>query len=329
MAVVRLPSQREFTCLPGSTILDSARQQGVVLEYSCKTGRCGICKAMAFGSTTVVRNEESALSQADVDAGYILTCCRSALSDVALDAADLSQFSHLKTKTTPCRVDSLRYLAEDVVEVVLRLPPNGQFLYLPGQYVDIIGKQGIRRSYSIANAPRPDGKLEFQIRRVPQGVFSQYWFEEVQANDLLRLEGPLGTFALRDSSASNIIFLATGTGIAPVKAMYEQLASSRETYAGKKVLIYWGGRKASDIYWAPGLPDMSLSFSPLLSQEDPGWLGRMGYVQDALVDDKIELADSVVYACGSDTMITSAKTRLLSLGLPRNNFYSDAFVSSN
>lgn len=329
MAVVRLLNNKEFLCAPGSTILDSARLHDAVLEYSCKTGRCGVCKAIAVGETAVVKYDELVLSTSEAEQGYILTCCRTALSDVELGVEDLSQFAGLKVKTLPCRVDSLRYIAGDVLEVILRLPPNTSFEYLPGQYIDVISKEGIRRSYSIANAPRDDGKIELQIRRVPQGVMSKYWFEDVQVNDLLRFEGPQGTFALRGKDVKNIVFLATGTGIAPVKAMFESISKAVEKFAHINIWIYWGGRFSSDIYWEPSLPNVLLSFVPVLSRVSEGWVGRSGYVQDALVADGVELADSVVYACGSKEMIGSAKARLIALGLPSGNFYSDAFVSSN
>lgn len=329
MSTVTLSNQKTFVCEPGVTLLDSARKHGVVLEYSCSSGRCGICKAHSSGETEVIHHDESILLAAEVEAGYILTCCRTALGDVRLDIEDLSQFADFKSKTLPCRVDSHKRLADDVVEVVLRLPPKDPLKYLPGQYVDIIGKSGVRRSYSVANAPREDGRLELQIRQVDGGVMSQYWFEELAANDLLRLEGPKGTFALRNTSPTNLIFLATGTGIAPVKAILEQLKADPELLAGKKVWVYWGGRHAKDIYWKPELGSLPISFMPVLSRPDSGWEGRAGYVQDMLVHDGVNLADAVVYACGSEHMIHSAKEKLVTLGLPHKNFYSDAFVSSN
>ena len=329
MSTVTLSNERTFSCEPGVTLLDSAKKHGVILEYSCRSGRCGVCKAHVVGDTEVIHHDESVLSAEDVESGYILTCCRTALSDVRLNIEDLGLFANLKSKTLPCRVDSFRRLADDVVEVILRLPPKDPLSYLSGQYVDVIGKSGVRRSYSIANTPRQDGKLELQIRRVEGGVMSQYWFEELASNDLLRLEGPQGTFALRNTTPTNLVFLATGTGIAPVKAILEQLKADPELVAGKKVWVYWGGRHAQDIYWTPELGSLPIAFMPVLSRPDSGWEGRTGYVQDVLVHDGIDLADAVVYACGSEHMIHSAKEKLLAFGLPHKNFYSDAFVSSN
>jgi len=157
---------------------------------------------------------------------------------------------------------------------------------------------------------------------------SQYWFEEAQSNDLLRLEGPLGTFNLRNTQANNVIFLATGTGIAPVKAMLEYLSKSPERAVGKQLHVYWGGRKEKDIYWQPIFENLIIKFTPVLSRADSNYSGRTGYVQQALLEDQVDLRDAVVYACGSDSMICSARDQLTAAGLAAKNFYSDAFLSS-
>ncbi len=158
---------------------------------------------------------------------------------------------------------------------------------------------------------------------------SQYWFGEIAINDLLRIEGPLGTFALRNTSVTNLVFLATGTGIAPVKAILEQLKSNPEQVANKKIWIYWGGRRTTDFYWQPELDILPVTFVQVLSRPNDSWDGRIGYIQNAVEDDGILMTDAVVYACGSELMIHSAKEKLIALGLPQKNFYSDAFVSSN
>lgn len=329
MPTVTLSNGKKFESEPDRTLLESAKSQGIVLEYSCRTGRCGVCKTAVLHGRTEALHEEQALNEEERASGKILTCCRSALDDVELDIEDLGRLAEIQVKTIPCRIDSIERLAEDVLRVVLRTPPNNTLSYLAGQYVDVIGREGIRRSYSIASAPRQDGKLELQIRKVAAGVMSQYWFNEAKSNDLLRLEGPLGTFSLHNSQVENIVFLATGTGIAPVKAMLEQLASGDGLAAGKKIHIYWGGRTADDIYWQPDLNGLDFEFTPVLSRAGKSWSGRHGYVQQCVIDDLVDLRGAIVYACGSSAMINSARERLLAAGLPYKNFYSDAFVSSS
>lgn len=308
--------------------MESARQQGIALEHSCRTGRCGVCKAKLISGETDVLQAEGSLTEEDEADGLILTCCRAATTDIQLDVEDLGELGSIQIITLPCRVDSLQYLSDDVVEIVLRTPPASRLEYLPGQYVDMIGKDGLRRSYSIANAPREDGKITLQIRKVEQGEMSQYWFEEAKANDLLRMEGPLGTFCLRKNNASQLILLATGTGIAPVKAMLERLAVAPEANTYSHIHLYWGGRTEKDIYWRPWFESLPLTFTPVLSRT-PDWQGRKGYVQQAVIDDGHNLSDAVVYACGSEAMIHSAHKQLVASGLNNKQFYSDAFVSSN
>jgi CDP-4-dehydro-6-deoxyglucose reductase len=214
------------------------------------------------------------------------------------------------------------------MRVILRLPPNTGFKYVAGQYIDVIGKGAVRRSYSVANAQCNDSRIELQIRKIDGGVMSQYWFCEAKNNDLLRIEGPLGTFSNRLVHAENMIFLATGTGIAPIKAMLEEMAEDHEAICSQSIYIYWGGRKEADIYWEPALSIPNLNFIPVLSQPDSEWNGRTGYVQHALLEDRLDLKNSVVYACGSNEMILDARKMLLEQGLALNKFYSDAFVSS-
>lgn len=328
MPTVKLANTTTFDCQPEQTLLGAARAQGIALEHSCRTGRCGVCKAQVLNGTTNAIKVEESLSVEEQAAGFILTCCRTAVTEVSLDIEGLGELGNIQTKTLPCRIDSLSRLTDDVIEVTLRTPPTSHLAYLPGQYIDVIGKDGLRRSYSIANAPRDDGKLTLQIRKVPNGEMSRYWFDEAKANDLLRLEGPLGTFCLRPSQVSQLVLLATGTGIAPIRAMLEQLATNPAANTYRQIHVYWGGRTEKDLYWTPDYPVLPLRFVPVLSRS-PDSAGAKGYVQDVALADGIDLQDAIVYACGSESMIASAKSKFVTVGLNPKNFHSDAFVSSN
>jgi CDP-4-dehydro-6-deoxyglucose reductase len=316
---VILNNGKSFNLNQGENLLHAALQQGLVLEHSCKTGRCGVCKTkVIIGETTVLQNEES-LSEQEQQDGLILTCCRTAITDVSLDIEDLGFLAGIETKTLPCRIDALDKLSGDVVQVTLRLPPNQPLRFLAGQYIDLIAN-GIRRSYSIANAPRDDNKLVLEVRQVEKGQMSDYLFHTAKVNDLLRIEGPLGTFCLRETTKTPL-FVATGTGIAPIKAMIESLSSNQS------ITVYWGGRVAEDIYWK-AIPK-NVTLIPVLSRADDAWQGMRGYVQNAVLADYSDLSDFVVYACGSEAMIRDAKIKFIQAGLSENSFYSDAFVSSS
>lgn len=329
MSTVTLSNGRVFAADPATSILDAARAQGIVLEYSCRTGRCGICKApVRSGDTIVLRPEDEGLTSAEIAQDLILTCCRAARGDVVLDVESLDRLAGIAIKTVPARIVSIDRAAPDIVKVSLRTPPASPLRFLAGQYVDVIAA-GVRRSYSLANAPRADGLLELIIRRYPGGVLSAFWFETAKPNDLVRIEGPFGTFFLREEGPTDIVFLATGTGIAPVKALLEELAADPARAARHRLHVFWGNRERENFFWDPVDLGLDVGFHHLLSGPSTGWSGKRGYVQDAAIRWGIDPQDSVVYACGSNAMIASARQALLALGLPATRFFSDAFVSSN
>lgn len=328
MPTITLNTGRSFVADAAVTILDAARYAGVTLEYSCRTGRCGICKAaVVSGPTQVLRPEES-LNETERSDDVILTCCRAAAGDVVLDIEPLDRLAGFEIKTMPSRIVSIDRLAPDIVRVMLKTPPTSPMRFLPGQYIDVIA-DGVRRSYSLANAPRADGLLELIVKRYPGGHLSRYWFEQAQPNDLLRIEGPFGTFFLRDNGPTNIVFLATGTGIAPVKALLEELAADPARAARHRLRVFWGNREADSFCWDPVGLGLDVGFHHLLSGDRADWTGQRGYVQQAAMKDGIDPDNSVVYACGSSAMIASARAALLEHGLPAKRFFSDAFVSSN
>jgi CDP-4-dehydro-6-deoxyglucose reductase len=329
MAMVTLTSGKAFESDQGVSILDAAAQAKITFPHSCKTGRCSTCKCKVVSGETKVLVTELGITETEKSEGWILSCARSAITDVVLEVEDLGDVVIPVAKTQACRISSLEKLASDVIKVVLRLPPNVALDFIPGQYVDVIGPGGIRRSYSLANAPKADNTLEFHIRAVENGAMSQYWFNQSAVNDLLRLHGPQGTFFLRDIANCDLIFLATGTGIAPVKAMLETLPSFPADQQPQSITVLWGARHEHDLYFdVASLPGIK-KYIPVLSRAEVTWQGERGYVQDALLRQIPDLRNAVVYACGSDSMIHSAKSTLAAAGLPSHHFYSDAFVCSS
>jgi len=329
MTNVVLLNGTHFTCKPSVSILDNALANGVSLEHSCKTGQCGVCASRVLAGHTEVLKSEISLNTQQREQGFVLTCCRAATTDLQLDTEDLPELQGLTVKTCPARIDSLEHLNSSVIRVVLRTPPNNGMQFLPGQYISLIGPNSLRRSYSVANAPRDDNKIELHIKQVKGGAFSQYWFEQAKVNDLLRFEGPLGTFFVRSPLPKKLIFMATGTGLAPVKAMLEHLEQYAEANR-PEIHVYWGNRHEADVY--TNLHDLAgpnVHAHLLLSRPGPSWAGRTGYVQQAALEDHSKLDNCAVYACGSISMIESAKSALKENGLPSNKFHSDAFVSSN
>jgi CDP-4-dehydro-6-deoxyglucose reductase len=329
MPTVTLANQKQFEAAAGVPLLDAARAAGLTLEHSCRTGRCGSCKTQVRSGRTIAIVPEPSLTRAERDAGFVLTCARSAADDLELDIEDLPA-ADIEVKTLPCRIDSLQRLAPDVMKVVLRLPPGAALRYLPGQYIDVIGKNGLRRSYSVANAggkvDGATGRLELHVRQVEGGAFSRYWFQDAQPSDLLRFEGPRGSFFLRDLAELDLVLLATGTGIAPVKAMLAELATRPADAQPRSVSLLWGGRRPADLYWQPAFE--GLHYTPVLSRADAAWTGARGHVQDVLLQAGSDWARTAVYACGSPAMIDGARAALTAAGLAPRRFVSDAFLNS-
>lgn len=328
MPEITLSTGARFTSAAGASILDASTKAHVSLPYSCRTGRCSTCKCKVISGNTSALQQEIGLTAEEKAEGWILSCVRAAESDVVLEVEDLGGAVLAPAKTFPCRISSIERLAPDVVRVHLRLPPTAEFSFIPGQYVDVIGPGGIRRSYSLANASFAEKSLELHIRAVDGGAMSDYWFNQAKSNDLLRLNGPLGTFFLRNHAGVDLIFLATGTGIAPVKAILESLSDLPAEQRPKSVTVYWGARVLSDLYMDVASIPGAERFVPVLSRAGDDWVGAQGHIQDVLLNEGPDLSNAAVYACGSDAMIHGARKALVDAGLPSQRFYSDAFVCS-
>jgi len=326
MFKIHLKNDLHFSCSADDTILNGALKENITLDHSCKTGRCQSCKAKVVSGTSDATVDEIGLTEIDKSKGYILTCVRTPTSDLTLDVEDLSAYSLEKVKTIPSKIDAITKIASNVIELHLRIPPNASFHYLSGQYVNII-KGDYKRSYSIANSSTATN-LVFFIKNYEGGRFSTYLFDEAKINDLLRIEGPIGTFFYRKTSKKNIVFLATGTGIAPVKAILEQMNENSHEILDKNIYLFFGGRTEEDLFWKPVFKNIKVDFIPVLSRSTADWNGSKGYVQDNVLSKGIDLSESVLYACGSENMIRDARELLVENGLSEDGFYSDAFISS-
>ena len=314
-----------FPSKNGETILESALSSGIVFEYSCKSGQCGTCKTTLLEGEVIEIQEQLALNKEDVN-NQFLTCCCVAASDILIDATDLSAMHGIEVKILPTRINSLELLSEDIMQVKLRVPPSSNFVFLEGQFIDIIGPNSIRRSYSIASISS-NKEITLLIKRVINGEFSNYWFNEVTSNDLLRIEGPKGTFFLRDR-AKPLVFLATGTGIAPIISILDRLDSDPDFNQTESISLFWGNRMQQDFVWKPNFKKINVDFYPIISRKDDEWKGEIGYVQDVALRISSDTHKINVYACGASSMINSAKASFVGAGLSENDFYSDAFVQS-
>jgi CDP-4-dehydro-6-deoxyglucose reductase len=325
------PSGHQFTLESSDSILSAALREGFTLPYGCRNGACGSCKGrLVSGEIDHGDYQDGALSEPEKASGLALFCCAKPLSDLTIECREIGAVKDIQIRKMPARVQQLERLAHDVVRIRLRLPQNERLQYLAGQYLDIHMRDGQRRSFSMANAPHDDTLLELHVRNYG-GVFSRYAFEQLKERDIIRFEGPYGTFFLREDSSKPIILLASGTGFAPIKAIAEHAFYQK---LGRPIGLYWGGRIRSDLYLdelAQGWQTKQAGFRyvPVLSEAktEDQWRGRSGFVHRAVMDDFPDLSGHQVYACGNPLMVDAARTEFIgSCGLPAEEFYSDAFI---
>jgi len=326
------PSGHQFIVEDDETILGAALREGFALPYGCRNGACGACKGRVLsGQIDYGMHSPNALKAEEKAEGRALFCRAKALSDLTIESKEIGAAKDIVVKTMPCRVEKLEKRADDVMLVKIRLPAKERLQFLAGQYIDFQLKDGRSRSYSLANPPHDDALLELHIRHVPGGLFSDQVFSTLKERDILRLKGPLGSFFIRDDSDKPMIFIAGGTGFAPIKGMLEHAFAE---HTDRELVLYWGVRSLKDLYMAE-LPQQWLaehpnfSFIPVLSNPQPGdhWQGRTGFVHQAVLADFDDLSGYQVYACGAPAMVDSARDSFVATRkLPEDEFFADAFV---
>lgn len=324
MTICKLKNGREFTCSPDQTIIDSANAAGITLNYSCNAGRCLSCVGVVVSGTTKQLKPQFISIPDSFDSRSTLLCCHSALTDLHVDVEDLSGLNLQKAQIIPSKISSLKLLEPTVMEVKLRFPHSVSFQFRPGQYVNLKNRFGVRRSYSIVKLDQSG--MTLHIKNYAGGAMSNYIFSGAKIDDLLQVEGPLGTFGLRSTEKSKLVFMATGTGIAPVISILSDADSN--LFKSKDVYIYWGGRTVENIYLDLPALGFDAAFIPVLSREARQGF-REGYVQNTVVQDIPDLSGAVVYACGSAEMIDDSRKLFSDRGLHEDCFYADSFVATN
>jgi len=332
-------SGRTFLVDEDETVLEAAIRQGIQLPYGCKNGACGSCKGKLLeGKIEHGDHSQSALSTLDETAGGTLLCCAHPKSNVLINVREIQGGGDIPVRKVPCRIQTITYPSDDVAILQLQLPASERFQFLAGQYLEFLLKDNKRRAYSIASAPHQEGPIELHIRHLPGGLFTDPLFgqgadgKSIKEKDILRFEGPQGSFFLREDTQKPIIFLASGTGFAPIKSI---LLHMREKKIEREVYFYWGGRRPKDLYmdalcqeFVGTLP--RCHYIPVISEALPEdhWTGRTGFVHRAVMADFPNLSAFQVYACGAPIVIQSAQTDFVEqCGLPEDEFYADSFTS--
>ena len=316
----------EFHVKPSQTILEGAIASGITLPYGCQDGACGSCKGKVIsGKYFLNEYQSSALTDSDIKAGNTLYCKSMAQEDLVIEPNIPEVYDQYSPKVLPVKVESLTRLNHDVMQMFLKLPAKETFRFKAGQYIEFIMGDGSRRAFSMANAPH-DSMIELHLRLIEGGKFTSFVFNEMKEKSIHRIEGPIGQFYLRDSEKP-IIFIAGGTGFAPIKSIIEDMIANKNK---RKIYLYRGVRSEKDFYMNELVNDWikkleGLTYIPVVEDglsED----ARSGYVHHAVLEDFKNLNDIQVYCCGAPGLVENAFKDLTKSGLPDDQFFADAFT---
>ena len=322
------PSGHEFEIAEGESVLSAALRQNLVLPYGCRNGACGSCKGkIVEGRVDYGVHQRKALTEEEKAQGKALFCQAKPLTDLVIEARTIGAARDIPIRTLPCRVQKMERLADDVMALHLRLPANERLQFLAGQYVDFLLRDGSRRSFSMGNAPHDDELIQLHVRHVAGGQFTDHVFGKMKERDILRLEGPLGTFFLREDSTKPIVLVASGTGFAPIKAIIEHALHKGVT---RPMVLYWGGRRPKDLYMDALAKQWPIKYVPVISDAvaEDSWDGRIGFVHRAVMQDFPDLSGHQVYACGVPVMVDAARRDFTQqCRLPEEDFFADSFTT--
>jgi len=321
-----IPHERLISVPESLPVLAAAQLAGLPLPHSCRSGRCGSCRArLLSGRIEYAAGPPLGLSAQESREGYVLLCQALARSDLVVEARLIQSAAAAEIKTLPSRIARRVPLAPDVMRLVLRVPAVEPIEFQAGQYLDVLLEGGLRRSYSVANAPNAGSQFELHVRHVQGGVFSDALFATLREGALLTIEGPLGRFLYQDGTEP-AIFIAGGTGFAPIKAMLGQaLAES----SPRQLQLYWGAREAAGLYeealvrrWAEQHPRFTVH--TVLSQV-PTTSHRAGWVHEAVLHDHPDLAPFAVYAAGPPAMVAAIRAAFPAHGVHPERLFLDSF----
>jgi len=308
-------------------ILEAALDAGVPYPHGCGSGECGSCKSQLLsGEVTLDRYSPDALSDAEREHGVILACRARVLSDVHVKW--LSAATALPMVKLNARVASVKRVAHDVVVLSLTLPAGSSMAFRPGQFAKLRFGKLPARSYSMANQPS-QGRLEFHIRMVPDGLISQYVANQLKTSDVVEVRGPFGEAywdAVGDAKQDPLLLLAGGTGLAPILSVLG--AALRDGQPAEQIHVYHGVRSERDLYAGTQLiehaREKGFRFVPVYSSAVER-IARTGLLHEAVAEDFSSLAATRIHVAGPPPMVDAVKDLALRRGATAARIRADAF----
>lgn len=326
------PSGHQFDVDEGEAILDAAMRQNIDLPYGCRGGACGSCVGYVVNGEVYYDDEPIALDDEMKSKNQALFCIGKTKQDLEISIDEIEGLGSLEIKQIGCHVSSKDRLCHDVIALKITLDNDQRLQYHAGQYIEFILEDGKRRAFSIANAPHNDDLIELHIRHVDGGLFTDFLFESMPENSSLQMQGPLGSFYLREDRHRPIIMMGGGTGFGPLKAMMEHI---EHVGFDQPIYMFMGVRALRDLYmndmansWTKN--NSNFTFIPVLSDpmDDDNWQGKTGFVHQAVADMFPEMSAFDIYISGPPPMVNAAVDLFVQQNASKDNMFSDAFEYS-
>jgi CDP-4-dehydro-6-deoxyglucose reductase len=314
------PSGREFFVDGNDSLLEAALRAGLSLDYGCSIGSCGKCKArIVSGEVQRTRHSDYALTAAEKNAGVVLMCCNTALTDLVLEAREAHGAADMPLQAIDARVKSVSALGADVRLLHLQTPRSNRLRFLAGQSVSLALADGAGASLPVASCPCDDRNLQFHVRRRAGDAFAERVFGGLEGVESVRIEGPRGEFVLNEESHRPLVFIAGESGFAPVKSLIEHAMALD---AAESLHLYWAAAGEGGQY----LDNLCRSWSDALDnfRYEAIALGRAATdeagaqaVLRRVLQDHARLAECDVYVAGPGPWVGALEFQLLEHGLPR------------
>lgn len=329
---ININGKRDITVIGGNSLLSSLSEKQIFLPSACGgRGTCGACKCKVDeGGGPVLPTEKPLLSKAELEGNIRLSCQVKVKNNVKIQIPD-SIFNIRKYQTEVVEILDYTY---DTKGITFRLLDEQTIDFKAGQYVQLESKpyekvkQKAIRAYSISSKPSLQNRLQLIIRQVPEGICTTWVHKHLKVGDKVSFTGPYGDFFLRDTNA-DIIFVAGGSGKAPIKSILEHLA---ETGTSRKMSYFFGARTVRDLYLTEEMQAFEKVFEnfeyvPVLSHPEPGdgWTGKTGFVMPFFKDAIRDPQNTEAYLCGSPGMIAAVTKSLKEYGVPEEKIYYDSF----
>lgn len=316
---ITLLDNTQFMCPDDSRILDSAKNSGVLLEHSCRLGRCDACVVTIASGEAYCEIRKCTRSVGD----KIYTCSSKPKSDLMLEANDLSALGIPSPNIGIAKVSQISRIGEHWVLLKLRLAPKIKFRYKPGQYVDFLLQNNQRRSFSIFKHTESENTLEFIISLKSEGLMTEMLINGLKDNDIIRFDGPHGTFCFRDTLKKKLLFVANGTGGAPIVNIIENEINDNRLSHFDEIRFFWGVREKGYVEQIYKLEIGKINLTVVESRVSEG--GQIRYVQDAVKSSIADIENYIIYSCGSSDMLNGLRKIVFEQTDTLVNMYSEFF----